>query len=220
MQVSTAETQNLLTCFFKECESQFRFLEEKHGYLYLSGLAEYHKNYKIIKPYNGQTPADNQPFFALTRYEQHDQAIEVMYGDNQYILEIFIYPDAVSRLSLRDMIMATRGDSSAVKDLSYLTEPEHVTKSLKWFAQAIIDNPKVIKPSAKLIERASTMRSKLIEHGVRAHLDRLVEDSTTKAAAAFVEKNYAKVIDLLMPYQNFLGSSALKQLRIAQQKLS
>ena len=33
--------RDLLTCFFAECESGFRFLELKHGYSYMSGLVDY-----------------------------------------------------------------------------------------------------------------------------------------------------------------------------------
>jgi len=219
-QIRSANSHDLLTCFFEECESQFRFLEEEHGYLYFSGLMEYKGNYKLIKPYNDKIKALDQPFHAVTRYERNAQAIEVFYGDQNFVLEIFVYPDAIRRFSIRDLVSAARGDISQNKSAVYLTEARNISDSLKWFSGAMRDNPKVLQPSNKLIERATVMRDTLLEQGIRAHLDRLVKNASKHAAEAFVKKDYMRVVDLLLPYEEYINAADLKKLRIAQKKTS
>ena len=91
-------SHELLSCFFEECERQFRFLEEEHGFTYISGLLEYKKHCKLIKPYNGKTGDLPEPFFAVTRYELDKRAIEIFYGDHNYALEVYVYPDLMQRL--------------------------------------------------------------------------------------------------------------------------
>ena len=219
-QIRSAHPHDLLTCFFEECESQFRFLEEEHGYLYFSGLMEYKGNYKLIKPYNNETQAPDQPFYAITRYERNSQAIEVFYGDQNYILEIYVYPDAIRRFSIRDLVSAARGDISQRKAAAYLTEATNISESLKWFSGAIRNNPKVLQPSDRLIERATVMRDTLLEQGVRSHLDKLIKNASQQAAEAFVQKDYARVIDILVAFEEYLSAADLKKLRIAREKTS
>jgi len=217
-QTISANSHDLLTCFFEECESQFRFLEEEHGYLYFSGLMEYKGNYKLIKPYNDKKQAPEQPFYAVTRYERNAQAIEVFYGDQNYVLEIFVYPDAIRRFSIRDLVSAARGGLSTKNPSNYLTEARNISDSLKWFSSAMHDNPKILQPSDKLIERATIMRDTLLEQGVRAHLEKLVKNASRQAAEAFVQKDYVQVVDILMPYEDYLSAADIKKLRIAREK--
>lgn len=217
-QIVSANSHDLLTCFFQESEKQFRFLEEEHGYMYLSGLAEYQKNYKIIKPYKNDRQDGKPPFFAVTRYEKQTHAIEILYGDKQYVLEIYIYPDMVTRLNLREIIAAMRSDYPIMQNVSHLLEKEKITQSLALFSQVMQKNPKIIEPSERLIERATTMQSKLMEQGVREHLKKLVQNASILAAEAFVDKNYTKVIDLLEPLEGYISISDQKKLNIARKK--
>lgn len=217
-QIVSATSHDLLTCFFQESEKQFRFLEEKHGYMYLSGLAEYQKNYKVIKPYKNDQRDNTKPFFAVTRYERHTHAIEILYGDKQYVLEVYVYPDAFSRLSLHEIVAATRGDYPAMKNLSHLMETQKIAESLQLFSQAMQENPKIIQPSERLIKRASTIQGKLMEQGVREHLKKLVQNASILSAEAFTHKDYTRVIEILEPLEDYLSSSDHKKLTIARKK--
>ena len=217
-QIVGATSHDLLTCFFQESEKQFRFLEQEHGYMYLSGLADYQKNYKIIKPYKNDFKNDQAPFFAITRYEKPDNAIEILYGDKQHVLEVYIYPDTVTRLNLREIIAALRTDSPIMQNISYLVEKDKIKQSLTLFSQIMQTNPKIIAPTARLVERASIMQSKLMEQGVREHLKKLVQNASILAAEAFVDKNYKKVIELLEPLEGYISVSDKKKLNIARKK--
>ena len=219
-QISGARSHDLLACFFEESESKFRFLEEEYGYLYLSGLVEYKDRYKVIKPYNKTEKYIDEPFYAVTRYERNRQAIEIFYGDTNYVLDVFVYPNSIQRLNMRDLISAARGDVSTNKNLNFLTEKSNIVQSIQWFSQAMQSTPKVLEPSDRLIERTTVMRETLLEQGVRAHLDKLVKDASIRAAEAFVHKDYKRVIDILRPYQGYLNASDLKKLRIAHDKTS
>lgn len=216
----SAESQDLLSCFFQECESQFRFLEEEHGYLCLSGLMEYKDRYKVIKPYQESDTSPDEPFYAVTRYERNAQAIEILYGDKNYILEVFVFPDSVQRFSVRDLVLATRKDFPVTRNVAYLTETHNIRESLKWFAKNMRKHPKVLEPSEKLIEKATVMRDTLLEQGVRSHLEKMVKNACIQAAEAFVKKDYERVVSILDPYESYLNASDLKKLRISKEKLS
>ncbi|NCT41311.1 MAG: hypothetical protein GW778_06600 [Alphaproteobacteria bacterium] len=219
-QISSANSHTLLTCFFKECESQFRFLEETHGYLYLSGLAEYQRHFKVIKPYKDVKEPAKAPFYAVTRYERDNQAIEVFYGDRNYALEVYVYPDPARRLNLNDMISAARKTPSSARHLSYLTEDADISQSLKWFADTIRNNPKILSLDEKLIKRAEIMQQTLLEQSIRSHLDTQIAEASRRAAEAFADQDYTLVVALLDIYADYLGSADLKKLRIAHEKIS
>ncbi|MFK7840304.1 MAG: hypothetical protein AB8B83_08250 [Bdellovibrionales bacterium] len=219
-QIINADSHALLSCFFQECESQFRFLEETHGFLYLSGLAEYQSHYKIIKPYSNQLKDTPYPFYAITRYERDNQAVEIFYGDHNYALEVFIYPDSMRRLNLQDIVSAIRQETSGNKNLSYLTEEQNISHSLEWFSKIIESNPKILNPNEKLIKKTETMRERLLEQSVRSHLEALVTKASARAAKAFTRKDYSLVVEILSLYKDFLNRSDLKKLQIAQEKLS
>ncbi len=216
--VVRASSRDLLSCFFEECEKQFRFLERQHGFLYLSGLAEYKKNYKIIVPYLN-APV-KEPFLALTRYEKDDQAIEILYGADNFTIEIFLYLDAITRLSLKDLMLAMRIDTVFSKPLVWMTEVGMLRESLEVFAKALQQyNKKFLNPSEKLIDRALTMRGKLTEQAVRAHYEVAKNEASAKAAQAYVRKNYPLVVEVLTPFVKDLGPADLKKLKRAQEKL-
>lgn len=209
-----------MTCFFEECESQFRFLEEKHGYLYLSGLAEYQSHYKIITPYKNVRSGPETPFFAVTRYERDNQAIELFYGDKNYALDVYIYPDSIRRFSLQDIIAAARKNPSEYNHMSYLTEKDMIAQSLEWFSTSMRKHPQILSPGEKLMKRAEVMRERILEQSVRAHLETLIRTASERAAEAFVAKDYGLVVEILSLYQDHLSRSDLKKLRIAREKLS
>lgn len=216
--VVRASSRDLLACFFEECEKQFRFLERQHGFLYLSGLAEYRKNYKVITPYlNGPV---KEPFLALTRYEKGERAVEILYGEDNFTIEIFMYLDAITRLSLKDLMLAMRIDSVFAKPLVWMTEIGMLRESLEVFAKALQQNDrKFLNPSEKLIDRALTMRGKLTEQTIRAHYEVAKNEASEKAAQAFVRKNYGVVVEILEPFIKDLGAADLKKLKRAQEKL-
>ena len=99
-------TEQLLACFFTECESQFRFLEQKYGFTYLSGLVEYRGGRQIIQPYQNQ--AVEPPFQAVTRYEKDDVCLEITYGDKEQVLEPYVYFGTIYRLAAAEILMARR----------------------------------------------------------------------------------------------------------------
>ena len=211
-------SRDLLTCFFKECEKQFRFLEENHGYTYLSGLTEYRQNYKIIVPYNTQKV--EEPFLGLTRYEKGDHAVEILYGDDDYILEMFIYINATMRFNLYDLMLAARRDVLFEQNPSWVTQDTRIHDLVRHFAKSMrADSALFLTPSDRLVNRALTMRSKIMEQSIRAHLKKSVETATHKAAQAFVQKDFKQVIEILEPFQEHLGSADIKKLKLAKQQL-
>lgn len=211
-------SDDLLACFFSECEKRFRFLEQHHGYLYLSGLATYKNNYKIIVPYKGtQAP---EPFLAVTRYEKNAQAIELIYGDQDYILEVFLYVDPITRISLKDLMAAHRTPFAMPHKMAWVTQSASINELLEALSALMRGNLEtILNPNAKLVERALTMRSKLTEQAVRENYKKLLDDASIRAAQAYTQKDFALVLEILMPFKKDLSKADLKKLRLAQENI-
>ncbi|MGH1399413.1 MAG: hypothetical protein ACRBCT_09385 [Alphaproteobacteria bacterium] len=211
-------SKELLTCFFQESEKQFRFLELEHGYRYLSGMVEYRNNYKIIAPFRNRSY--DEPFLATTRYEFEEHALEILYGDENYHLEMFIYTDSFTRLSLQDILLARRKDGSLGAEENWLTKPEVIVDTLAVLAAHIREHAThLLPPNEKLVDRALTIRGKMIEQGIRAHYEKALKEAGTRAAAAFMRKDYQGVIDVLAPFVDDLSAADLKKLKLARRKL-
>jgi len=210
--MSSAE---LLTCFFQQCEKRFRFLELSHGHSYLSGMAEYRNNYKIIVPYRGTHQAE--PFIAVTRYEKDGHAVEVVYGHENFTLDVFIYTDPSTRLSLKDLIIAKRSNFQFEVAENWISKPDVIEGTLDFYADTMQANAKsFLPPNAKLVERALTIRGKLLEQAIRAHYEKALEEAKTRAAEAFLRKDYQMVIDLLAPFADALDGASAKKLKRAR----
>lgn len=215
LRVSTSE---LLACFFAESEKQFRFLEEKHGYVYLSGLAEYKNNYKIIVPYKHKNV--EEPFLAVTRYEKNERAIELCYGHENYVIDMFIYIDYATRLSMRDLMTAMRSDFRFEEKPVWLKEPDLIKTALGHYSRALEKHAeKLVPPGLKLVDRALTIRGKLVEQTIREYHKKAQDDASVKAAQAFMKKDYKSVIEILSPFADALDAADLKKLKIAYKKL-
>ncbi len=222
MYESGSSARDLLGCFFHECERDFRFLEQKYRFGYLSGLVEYRRNVKIIKPFQNieslANIADN--FQAITRYEHKDIAIEIGFFKNKLSIEGHVYFDPVQRFSLSEVLTAAKKHCGAIGGDEGLIREELIAQSLKSMAKSLqkhIDY--FIEPSEKLIERAHMIRSKRIEQAVRQHFTTMLEDNSKEAARAFTNKDYQKVLTLLQPYEPYLGNADIKKLLLARKHL-
>ena len=213
-------SKDLLSCFFTECETQFRFLELEHGFHYFSGLVQYKGGRAIITPYKDHKDQTiKNGFQAMTRYEKDDDAFEIVFDDMYLSLEGYAYYNRVHRFEFSEMLEAAKRSDSAIlikkKSVSHKESLRETVKQMAAPFRSHIEH--FIKPNPKLIERALTMRGKRMEHQIRSHYKTIIEESCTKAAKAFLEKNYQSVIKLLMPYERDLSAADLKKLEKAKQ---
>jgi hypothetical protein len=210
--------KNLLEHFFSGCESNLRFLEQRHGFSYISGLAEYRNNSKIIRPWRGQEITET--FTALTRYERADTSLEILFGEQQFIIESLVYYGPYQRFSLSEILKAARKIPKGKTNDWGITRPQLIDESLGRIAKNLLSHHKVIlEPNTKFLDRMLTIRNVQLEQAVRRHFSQTIKDATLLAAKAFREKNFRMVISVLEPYKNFLPSSELKKLQIAKKQL-
>ncbi len=159
-------SRDLLTCFFTECESTFRFLELKHDYGYLSGLIDYRQGRQIITPYHGQSIENS--FRAVTRYEMENNAIEILYGDKEFMIEAYIYINQIHRLSLSDILLAAKKDDNSTKNNRQITKQNQIERKIHNISASIKKNKRhFLEPNERMIERALTMRGKRMEQSIR-----------------------------------------------------
>lgn len=213
---------DLLACFFNECERNFRFLEEGHHFGYLSGLVEYHKNYKIIKPYKNSMPNSqiSGNFLAITRYEREELALEIQFSKSKLALEGYMYLDGIHRLEFSEILAAAKKETSEVARSAGLSDTVLIEAAVKSMSTAIKEHKKYfISPSERQIERAATIRHTRLEQAVREHFKMQILDACTEAARAFTGKNYKRVVDLLEPVEAHLTMADSKKLNLARKHL-
>ena len=222
MYESGPSAQDLLSCFFSECERHFRFLEQKHNFGYLSGLVEYQRNYKIIKPFQDKVALPNarEDFTAITRYERDEMAIEIGFSKIQLSIEGHVYFDPVQRFEFSEVLTAAKKHAQGIGGDIGLTHEDMIASALEDMAKDMKTHIKYfVKPQNKLIERAQVIRSKRIEHAVREHFKTLLEDTSRDAARAFMNKDYKKVMTLLQPFEPYLPNADMKKLILARKHL-
>ncbi len=208
-------SEYLLACFFAECETQFRFLETKHGFHYFSGLVEYKGGRQIITPYKNQTIENG--FQAMTRYEKDDDAFEIIFDDMYLSLEGYAYYNRINRFEFSEVLEAAKKTDSALTGKKPVHHRDGVREAIEQIAAPFKSHIQYfIDPGEKQIERALTMRNKRMEHNIRAHHETIVQEASAKAAKAFLEKNYQFVIELLSPYKKDLSAADLKKLEKAK----
>ena len=213
-----ASSGDLLTCFFTECESQFRFLEQKHGYSYLSGLVEYRGGRQIITPYRNQFI--DGPFRAVTRYEHDSINLEIVYGDKDYALEAYACYEHIYRLSLSDILSAVKKPDAGRTRHWLVTHEELVQDSVRSIANTVRKQWRhFLNPKPKVIERALSIRSKLMEQAIREQYKQEMDMASREAAKAFLEKDFTMVLMLLMPYERDLSPGDAKKLGLARRSL-
>ena len=219
MHGSSPAAAELLACFFEQCERGFRFLEEQHKFSYLSGLVEYRKNYKIIKPYQNATAALHGAgnFLAITRYELDDLALEIQFSKSRLSLEGYMYLEQVQRLEFSEILAAARKDDARIARSAGLTDTHLLGVAVSDMARCLKKHKKYfVSPKLKHLERAATIRHTRLEQAVREHFKSQLSDTCIEAARAFTSKDYKRVIDLLQPVEPYLTIADSKKLNLAR----
>ncbi|MBX2833697.1 MAG: hypothetical protein KTR28_01865 [Micavibrio sp.] len=211
-------TNGLLERFFHSCEHHFRYLEQSCGYNYISGILEYRDNYKVIKSFKNQQIRND--FLAITRYERGLQAIEIIYGEEHFFLEGYVYYDRIRRFELSEVLAAAKKNDVSIAGEWGLSSPDMLEKSVQRIAESLKNNVSYyIRRDERLLQRAEAIRNHRIEQSVRKHFDKHIVEACTQAAKAFVHKDYTMVISILQPLEHYLASGDLKKLRLAEKYL-
>jgi hypothetical protein len=192
----------------------------EHGFIYISGIAEYIKGRQIIRPLRGDQITDSSANL-ITRYEKGELAIEFAYTVPDGRLDCLVYPDRINRLRLQDILQALKKQAD-VQILEHpLPQPESLKSALHLVASLLHDNQALLDDAdRRIFERAMVLREKLIEHHLREQLKREIDLACAQAARAFMQKDYSRVIILLRAYENFLSSGDLKKLNFARKQMT
>lgn len=208
----------LLRCFFSESGRKFRFLEQKHGFECISGLAEYKNAYRIIRPFSGDQEAGDR-FLAMVRYERDGRAFEILYGGADMILE-FHSCHHVARFTPAEILAAARRHGGGLSGAQGVAHEKTIEDVLERFSKALGKHPKIlIDPPAHILERARSIREKHLEQAIRKHYRQTLERVSRQAAKAYREKDFPKVVRLLEPHKAALCASDLKKLHLARSQM-
>lgn len=212
--------EKLLAFFFKECEREFRFLEQEHGFAYFSGLSEYRKGRWIFTPWQSQQPLSPGGFEASTFYEKDRVTFEISFSGESHVISPRLCYDRVYRLGLEEVLKAARKDYLFRSYTPYASETASVEKAIHALGKTVQKNKALLtQPNPKIIERALTIREKLLEQKIREQFIRDMNEACTAAARAFMNKDYRRAIELFTPYETHLSFAHLKKLDLARRKI-
>ena len=217
--VEQGSSESLLTCFLRESETHFRFLELEGGFHYYSGLVHTQKGRQLVVSYR---PGDSipVPFTAITRYERERQSIEIIYYEDRFSLECYLSPDGMSRITLDEFLKAVKKTDRLMLKPPLALQPDGLTSAIQFLSGQIkehVDNATFM--NAKVFERALSIREKLLEQGIREQYERQMQHISTEAARAFLHKDFPKVVALFRPYERHLSPADLKKLDLARRKI-
>jgi hypothetical protein len=193
-------------------------LEQKHEFRYISGLAEYRGGHLLIRPYNLQDI--DGCFWAVTRYERGENAIELSYGDKDYALDIHFIFGHTHRFSLHELLRAGKKNPHGSGARRWIQAQATLEEHILALASLLFEHEKLLlEPDEKLIDRAMTMRQTNMHHQIHEQYQRELRESAQKAAQAFLDRDYRRVIELMAPYERHLSSSDVKKLKLARRYL-
>jgi len=220
MSNSDLSANELLKCFFSECERNFRFLEQRYGYSFFCGLVEYRNNYKLIKPIN--SGIIHEPFIAVTRYEKDGCALEFSYSSQHFVIENQAFYNPVDRFSLAEILYAARKSGGQALNGDWgLTNEALIHNTIQGMAATTEKYARIfLNPSSKLLNRAMAIRSKRMEQKIRQKHLQTIKLVCQDAAKAYREKNYRQVVRLLEPFRQYLKKAEIKKLERAKALLT
>ncbi len=211
--------QKLLSCFFIECEKQFRFLEDQHGFYYYSGLIESLNGHQVIRPYSGQEI--DEIFWATTRYEKDDTSFEISFGGTDLKLEMHLCYNRINRLALEEFLQAIKIKKKEYVSGTWLCAKSDIEKVIADIAQSVKQNlENLLEPKQRVIDKAIIIHAKRLRQKIMDDHKRNVKEASLRAAKAFCDKDYRLVIEILMPYKKYIRRSDKKKLKISQKLIA
>lgn len=209
----------LVSCFLKECEKQFRFLEQEYALSYFSGLQIYQNGRQVLKPFNKDALL-HPTFQAATLYKSDALSLDITYGDTNFCIEGHLFYQNIYRFEWNDLLLASQNSDDALPVYTGITNEADIIEAVDLMASTLKKHiADFIIPSNKVIECAQTARHKHIEETIRHYYAIEFERVKKLAAKSFLEKDYRRVVELYMPYRFDLGPVDKKKFEASRQKI-
>jgi|GEM_PF-4044285 len=206
---------DLLNCFFDESRTQFQFLVQKHGYRQVLGMSYERKGRQVIVPYNGKTVS--MPFRAISRYEQGNITLELVYNGEYYILEPLYYYQHY-KLSWPELFAQLLTEEQ-VKDMPTRTHqfvhPETLTSAIRKSATLLKNTVCLYQPNKRNEKCLETAINQALQDRYENEMKLYCEHATQ----AFLDRDYKRVIALMRPFERDLSLSDKKMLELAIKRI-
>jgi len=204
----------LISYFLTQCEHCFEFLQEEYGFQLYTGLTEFRKGRKIIKPVKQRDPSELA--LAICRMEKDEIAIEITLSENDFVMDGYVYFDFINRFSFHDIVSAGRKRKLKIESRMIANSETLIDFHLMNIAACIKKEPELFTIyNEKLVKRALKIRSKRIEHSLREQNHHNMQKTIERAAKAYRDKDYRKVVELYKPYEAYLKGSDRKKYKQA-----
>ncbi len=159
-------------------------------------------------------------FSAITRYEKDEQAIEICFSSEQFLVEAYSFYNPFDRFELSEILIAARKDAQSLASDWGVTNSALIEKTLKRMAGSLQKHARIVlEPTPKLLERAMTIRTARLEQGIRQKHSNALKAICEDAASAYREKDYRRVVQILEPHKDYLQKADLKKLARAKKSL-
>lgn len=218
----TDEITHLLSCFFEQSEDVFSFLKEQYGFTRAAGMARISRGRITLSPFDAARYLYNpqKSFWAVVRYEKDDLALELSYGDMDFVMESHMYYDQTNRLSLSDILRSVKKPHGSVEPQYWVMTTDHMTKHLETLSDNVVHFKRYfLKYDSDIIEQAALMRAEAIKDAIYQQNQKNLEYISLMSARAMQDHNYKRVIELLRPYEEFLDDQNMHKLETARRRL-
>lgn len=220
----SVDTEDLISCFFGECETLYRYLAQKYDLNYISGLSMYTQHRQVISGFR-PGKAFARPFTATARFERldgfHHNTLEINFHEDTYALSSYVILQNIERINIEDLLKAAKKTSVIMAGGKPVYDVEAIEQEMAHLSKIVIDHADlVLDPDSRIVDRALVIKETLLEHNLRKTLQENMKEASLQAAHAFMKKNYVRVIEILSPYKTFLSNADLKKLRMAREKIA
>lgn len=219
MSTQAVSFEDLVAHFFECCDGSFDFLCKDYDFKKYNGMVAFHGGRKIIQPFKPRKK--DEPQLVICRLEKNEIAIELTYDNEHMLLDSYIYFDFVNRFSLKDIANAAKKNRLEFGGDFVISSPVLITKEVERVASSINKEPQIFTQyDDKLVERALNIRSKQMEHAIREQHKQDLSTAIEKAAKAYREKDYRRVVELYKPFEPYLKLSDKKKYQRAVKELT
>lgn len=226
MSNSTTEFyKTIYTAFMLETELQFRFLEN-NGYRRIAGISSRKNDVELIKPCSIKTlPRD---YVVKAIYERQGIGFEISYSTNSFTLsDIYRFDGKAFPLRWIGYFFRTahdRPDNEPDKEPQECTSIEAFKSQITEIAYYITPNmyhstPWVIEARNKRMEVLNKIWEKVNRYAAEDIFREKLKMASKIASDAFLERDYKRVIECLLPLEKYLSPPDKKKLELAKRKM-
>jgi hypothetical protein len=183
----------------------------------ISGVAKIKRGAEITLPYNPQTWQETD--YLQVSFENDKIRLQVIFGgEDRKIVSWLRYCEL--RFSWYDLPKGVPIGMEYQSDRDRLDCPKEIQADLMERREILIQNlESILKCNENWFNEIQNRRNAHFENEIRQQFERGLNYASHKAAQAWFDRDYKRVIEFLRPYEGHLSSTDVRKLELAVKKM-